>query len=41
MISLIIFTSRRDIMGAFVNGTLTRVVAVVVARPRCSFSMLC
>jgi manganese transport protein len=28
MISLIIFTSRRDIMGAFVNSTLTRVVAV-------------
>ena len=29
MISLIIFTSRRDIMGAFTNGALTRVVAVL------------
>src|SRR5271156_4770504 len=29
MISLIIFTSRRDIMGVFVNGTLTRMVAMI------------
>jgi manganese transport protein len=29
MISLIIFTSRRDIMGTFVNSALTRVAAVV------------
>ena len=29
MISLIIFTSRRDIMGTFANGALTRAAAVV------------
>jgi manganese transport protein len=29
MISLIIFTSRRDIMGTFANGPLTRAAAVV------------
>jgi manganese transport protein len=29
MISLIIFTSRRDIMGKFANGPLTRIAAVV------------
>jgi manganese transport protein len=29
MIALIIFTGRRDIMGAFVNGRLTRVAALV------------
>ena len=29
MISLIIFTSRVDIMGVFVNGALTHVVAVI------------
>ena len=29
MISLIVFTSRADIMGAFVNGALTRVAAVI------------
>ena len=28
MISLIIFTSRRDVMGAFANGGLTRVIAI-------------
>jgi manganese transport protein len=28
MIALIIFTGRRDIMGAFVDGRLTRVVAL-------------
>jgi manganese transport protein len=31
MIALIIFTGRRDIMGAFVNGPLTRVAAIVGA----------
>jgi manganese transport protein len=29
MISLIIFTSRRDIMGTFANGALTRATAVI------------
>ena len=29
MIALIIFTGRRDIMGAFANSALTRVVAVM------------
>src|SRR5271168_2095775 len=29
MIALIIFTSRPDVMGVFVNGALTRVVAVI------------
>src|SRR5271170_2560336 len=29
MIALIIFTSRRDIMGVFVNGALTRAVALI------------
>jgi len=29
MIALIIFTGRRDIMGAFVNGRLTRIAALV------------
>jgi manganese transport protein len=29
MIALIIFTNRRDIMGAFVNGRLTRIAALV------------
>ena len=29
MISLLIFTGRRDIMGVFANGRLTRVVAVL------------
>jgi manganese transport protein len=29
MISLIIFTSRADIMGVFVNGALTRMVAMI------------
>jgi manganese transport protein len=29
MIALLIFTGRRDVMGAFANGTLTRVAAVV------------
>ena len=29
MISLIIFTSRTDIMGTFANGAVTRVAAVV------------
>ncbi len=29
MISLIIFTSRADVMGAFVNGKLTRAAAVL------------
>jgi manganese transport protein len=29
MIALLIFTGRSDIMGAFVNGRLTRVVAVI------------
>ena len=28
MISLIIFTSRPDVMGAFANGGLTRVIAI-------------
>jgi manganese transport protein len=28
MISLIIFTSRTDVMGAFANGGLTRVIAI-------------
>ena len=28
MISLIIFTSRTDVMGAFANGRLTRVMAL-------------
>jgi manganese transport protein len=31
MIALIVFTGRRDIMGVFVNGPLTRVVAIVGA----------
>jgi manganese transport protein len=31
MIALIVFTGRRDIMGAFVNGPLTRVAAIVGA----------
>jgi manganese transport protein len=31
MISLIIFTGRRDIMGAFTNGRLTRIAAVIGA----------
>jgi manganese transport protein len=29
MIALLIFTGRSDIMGAFVNGRLTRIVAVI------------
>jgi manganese transport protein len=29
MIALLIFTGRRDIMGAFANGPLTRVSAVI------------
>jgi manganese transport protein len=29
MISLIIFTNRTDLMGAFANGKLTRAAAVV------------
>jgi manganese transport protein len=29
MISLIIFTSRTDVMGAFANGALTRALAIV------------
>ena len=29
MISLIVFTSRRDIMGSFANGPLTRIAAVI------------
>jgi manganese transport protein len=28
MIALVIFTGRRDIMGAFANGRLTRIVAL-------------
>ena len=28
MIALVLFTRRRDIMGAFVNGPLTNVVAI-------------
>jgi manganese transport protein len=31
MIALIVFTGRRDIMGAFVNSPLTRVAAIVGA----------
>ena len=29
MIALIIFTGRRDIMGAFANGTVTRLAALI------------
>jgi manganese transport protein len=29
MIALLIFTSRRDVMGAFVNGPVTKFVAVI------------
>ena len=29
MIALILFTGRRDIMGAFVNGTVTRIAALI------------
>ena len=29
MIALIIFTNRRDIMGDFVNGRLTRIAALL------------
>ena len=29
MIALLIFTGRRDIMGAFANGRLTRVAALI------------
>jgi manganese transport protein len=31
MIALIIFTGRRDIMGAFVNGPITRIAAMIGA----------
>ena len=31
MISLIIFTSRADVMGAFVNKPVTRIAAVIAA----------